>query len=239
MLTQVSFTIGGFTVNDGDAIYFRWASNDVSGTSNRDELAIGNITITPQVSSGPTLFADPEDLPPISQVLGTPSAERMFTVAANQLAGDAALTTQAPFELSLTSGAGFSTSLSITPVVGTITPTPIYVRLNSAATGNFTSSISVTSPGAAAVQFLINGNTTSNIGIEELAVIPPLNAWPIPAFGDELHLDRMVSGDVVALDGRTVLSVDRITQLDIGTLAPGTYMLRCTDGARLRFVKGN
>ena len=63
-------------MNDGDAIYFRWASNDVSGTNTRDELAIGNITLTPQVSSGPTLFADPATLAPFTQFVNTPSTEQ-------------------------------------------------------------------------------------------------------------------------------------------------------------------
>ncbi len=239
VLTQVSFVIGGFTINDGEAIYFRWVGDDVSGTSNRDEVAIGNISITPQLSAGPTLFADPHGLTPFTQVVGAPSAEQTISVSANQLTADMAITTLAPFEVSLTSGSGFAQSLSITPVNGTVPATTVYARLNSATTGSFTGSISVTSVATAPQLILFNGNTTSNIGIDELSMAPPLHAWPVPVIGDVLHLDRMVSGNVVALDGRTVLSLRRTMDVDVQPLAPGTYALRCTDGARLRFVKGN
>jgi hypothetical protein len=173
------------------------------------------------------------------QFVNTPSMERTVSVSANQLATDVLITTLPPFEVSLTSGAGFAQSLSITPVNGTVPASTIYVRMNSTAVGPFTGTINVASGAATPRTVQLSGEATTNIGINELAAAPPLNAWPIPAFGDVLHLDRMVSGEVVALDGRTVLSADRITQLDIGTLAPGTYTLRCTDGARLRFVKGN
>jgi hypothetical protein len=202
-------------------------------------LAIGNITITPQVSSGSTLFVDPHGLEPFSQFVNTPSAERTITVAGNQLTSDMSLVTLAPFEISLTSGSGFGQNLNISPVNGTVPATPVYVRMNSATVGSFTGSISVTSGTAAPQLVMFNGNATSNIGIDELSVAPPLNAWPIPVIGDVLHLDRAVSGDVIAVDGRTVIALRRSVELDVTTLAPGTYTLRCTDGARLRFVKGN
>ncbi len=239
VLTQVSFTMGGFTLNDGDAIYFRWASNDVSGTSNRDELAIGNITITPQLSSGPTLFVDPLALSPFTQFVNTPSAEQTITISANQLAANMTLTSTAPFEISLTSGSGFAQSLSVTAVNGTVPATMIYVRMNSTAVATSTGTITVSSGAATPQVVQVSGEATPNIGINELAAAPPLNAWPIPATGDVLHLDRVVSGVVIGLDGQVVMQVRRTAQLNVAALAAGAYTLRCTDGARLRFVRAN
>jgi hypothetical protein len=239
VLTQVSFTIGGFTMNDGDAIYFRWVGDDVGGSGNRDEVAIGNITLTPQVSAGPTLFVDPEVLAPFMQFVNTPSMERTVSVSANQLASDVLITTLPPFEISRTSGAGFAQSLSITPVNGTVPASTIYVRMNSTAVGPFTGTINVASGAATPRTVQLSGEATPNIGIDELMVAPPLHAWPIPVIGHVLHLDRVVSGDVVSVEGRTVFTLRRSALLDVSTLAPGTYTLRCIDGARLRFVKGN
>lgn len=239
VLTQVSFTIGGFTMNDGDAIYFRWVGDDVSGTSNRDEVAIGNISITPQASSGPALFADPDALAPFTQFVNTPSMEQTVTVSANQLTTDMSITTQAPFEISLTSGSGFGQSLTIPPVNGTVPASTIYARMNSLTVGPFTGNLNVASGTATPQVVQLSGDATLNIGINELAAALPLNAWPIPVIGDVLHLDRAVSGDVVAVDGRTVIALRRSAELDVSTLAPGTYTLRCADGSRLRFVKGN
>jgi hypothetical protein len=239
LLTQVSFTIGGFTMNDGDAIYFRWVGDDVGGSGNRDELAIGNITITPQVSSGPTLFADPDALAPFTQFVNTPSVEQTVTVSANQLTADMSISTTAPFEVSLTSGSGFGQSLTITPANGTVAATTIFTRLNSTIVGPFTGTINVASAAAAPQVVQVSGEATPNIGINELAAAPPLNAWPIPATGDVLHLDRVVSGVVIGLDGQVVMQVRRTAQLNVAALAAGAYTLRCTDGARLRFVRAN
>ena len=114
-----------------------------------------------------------------------------------------------------------------------------YARMNSTTVGTFTGAINVSSGAATPQVVQLSGEATPNIGIEELSVVPPLNAWPIPVIGDVLHLDRAVSGDVVAVDGRTVMSLRRSAELDVTSLVPGTYTLRCTDGARLRFVRGN
>ena len=64
-----------------------------------------------------------------------------------------------------------------------------------------------------------------------------LRAWPVPVTGGELRFDRVVSGEVFAADGRQVLRAQRTAVLDVAALQPGTYTLRCIDGARVVFVK--
>lgn len=78
-------------------------------------------------------------------------------------------------------------------------------------------------------------NETSSIA--EASVQEPLRAWPVPASGGELRLDRVVSGEVFGADGRLVLRVQRSSVVDVAALPSGSYTLRCADGARLVFLK--
>ena len=78
-----------------------------------------------------------------------PSSEKTFTVSGINLTANAVITTPANFEVSITSGSGFTTSLNLTPTTGTLDPTIIYVRLVSPLTANtYTGDVTVSSTGA-------------------------------------------------------------------------------------------
>ena len=64
------------------------------------------------------------------QYVGTPSPEQFFGVEGINLVGDILVTVSGDFEISLTSGSGFSNSLSIPQVAGEVALTQIFVRLN-------------------------------------------------------------------------------------------------------------
>ncbi len=81
------------------------------------------------------------------------------------------------------------------------------------------------------------GSTNETSSITEMRTVPALRAWPVPVTGGELRFDRVVSGEVFAADGRQVLRAQRTAVLDVAALQPGTYTLRCIDGARVVFVK--
>ena len=64
------------------------------------------------------------------QYVGTPSPEQFFGVEGINLVGDILATVSGDFEISLTSGSGFSNSLSLPQVAGEVALTQIFVRLN-------------------------------------------------------------------------------------------------------------
>jgi len=80
-----------------------------------------------------------------------PSAEKSFTLSGESLLGDVTLSPTAPYEISTTSGSGFtSTSLTLTPTSGTLATTTIYTRLAAelSATTYDTKNVVITTSGA-------------------------------------------------------------------------------------------
>ena len=91
---------------------------------------------------------------------GTASATQQYIVAGSGLTGDVVVTAPEKFELS-TDGAAFSTSLSLSPVDGTLADTAIYVRLNSETEGTYTGEISHVSEGAITQTLAVSGSVAN------------------------------------------------------------------------------
>ena len=92
-------------------------------------------------------------------VSGGPSSEQDFTVRGLFLTENLIVTAPANFEVSLTSGTGFSSSVSINPISGTIDDTTIYIRLVAGLSeGNYTGNVVISSTGVADKTFSISGN---------------------------------------------------------------------------------
>lgn len=92
-------------------------------------------------------------------VSGGPSSEQDFTVRGLFLTENLIVTAPANFEVSLTSGTGFSSSVSINPISGTIDDTTIYIRLVAGLSeGSYTGDIVISSTGVTDKTFSISGN---------------------------------------------------------------------------------
>ena len=91
--------------------------------------------------------------------VGGPSSEDSFAVEGLFLTTDIIATAPANYEVSLASGAGFGSSVNITPSSGTIASTTIFVRLSeSLSVGNYTGDITISSTGVADETITVNGN---------------------------------------------------------------------------------
>lgn len=78
-----------------------------------------------------------------------PSSEKTFTVSGINLTSDVVVTAPTNFEVSLTSGSGFGSSVNLTPTTGTVNPTDVYVRLVSGLSANtYTGDATASSTGA-------------------------------------------------------------------------------------------
>ena len=84
-----------------------------------------------------------------SEAQGGPSAEDDFSVSGLFLTNDIVITAPSSFEISLTSGSNFSSSVTITPdQSGTVASTDIFVRLTgSLSAGNYSGDITISSIG--------------------------------------------------------------------------------------------
>ena len=88
------------------------------------------------------------NLSSFSSCAGSVSTEQTFSVSGTNLTSDVIVTAPAGYEVSLTAGGTFTTSLTISPVSGAVTNKVIYVRLASTATNGASGNIRLTSTNA-------------------------------------------------------------------------------------------
>ncbi len=99
-------------------------------------------------SAVPVITLTPSSLTGFNHVVGTPSAQQTFTASGLSLTTDITINAPANFEISLTSGTGFTNTLSLVESSGIVSATTIYARANAAALGTLAGNIIATSTGA-------------------------------------------------------------------------------------------
>lgn len=111
------------------------ATGDITVSTNGipDEFVSLNGEIVPPA---PSISPSTNLLTGFLQEVGTPSAEQTFEVSASNLLDNLELSTVGEYEISLSSGSGFTQSLEISPVNGEVVSTTVYVQLNGSAVAN-------------------------------------------------------------------------------------------------------
>ena len=128
--------------------------------------------------AAPTLVVT-SSMTAFNQFVGMPSEEQSYTISGDLLAGDVTIDAPPDFEISKTSGADFTTSLTFTPVDGVLAESDVYVRLNAASAASYDDFINHSSEGAETVQLAVSGTA------EELMVMAA-EATSISFTGEEL-----------------------------------------------------
>ena len=95
-----------------------------------------------------------------STTAGTPSAAQTVIVGGSNLTGAVTITPPTGFEVS-SDGTTFSSSVSLTPVSGSVAGTTISVRLSGSSAGSFTGDVSFASTGATTQTRAVSGTVTS------------------------------------------------------------------------------
>ena len=108
-------------------------------------------------SATPVITLTPSSLTGFNHMVGTPSAEQTFTASGIALVADIVLTAPVDFEISTTTGTGFTNSINLVPSTGTVSATTIYVRGNAAAMGSISGDIIATSTGALNDTVMVSG----------------------------------------------------------------------------------
>lgn len=123
---------------------------------------IDNISI----SSGPLLTVNPTELSGFSYFLGSgPSAEQVFTVQGSNLTEDVSISAPTDYEISLTPGSGFGSSVSLTPTGGSVSATDIYVRLKAGlGIGNYNGEDITVSSSGITQTVTCNGSVSEAVG---------------------------------------------------------------------------
>lgn len=99
-----------------------------------------------------------------SNTEGTASAAQIFYVKGTILTSDLVVTAPAGYEISLSSGSGYGSTVSLSPVTGTVSTTPIYIRLSAAAAvGTNSGNIQLSSTGTVTQTMAVTGVTAARI----------------------------------------------------------------------------
>jgi hypothetical protein len=139
-------------------IYYAQARNTTTGCVSATRTAV---TASISANATPTITTS-GTLNPFSSCLGSVSSEQSFTVSGIDLAADIVVTAPAGYEISLTSGGTFLSSITLTQVSSTVGATTIYVRLKNDASNGVSGNISCTSTNATTQDVTTGTATVSN-----------------------------------------------------------------------------
>jgi hypothetical protein len=138
----------------------------VTTTGNIDYIAMDAMRW--QTITGPTIVTS-GTLSNFTSCSGSPSASASFNASGAALTGNITVTAPTGYEVSLSSGSGFGSTVTLTQSSGTVASTAVYVRLSSSASGNPTGNVSLTSSGA----------TTKNVAVTStITATPNVTAHP-------------------------------------------------------------
>ncbi|MGC9362142.1 MAG: lamin tail domain-containing protein, partial [Candidatus Syntrophosphaera sp.] len=116
------------------------------------------------ILEGAAIFASVSSLDGFTYVFGNgPSAEQMFTVSGTGLTDDIVLTAPTDYEISLSSGTGYASPITLTHTGGNVAETTIYVRLEAGLpAGTYNDElINITSTGATGLTVACSGEVTA------------------------------------------------------------------------------
>jgi hypothetical protein len=141
----------------------------------------GTASETTLVNSSPLILIT-GTVAPFTTYAGTPSFSKNYKVSATFLTDPLVITAPSPFQITFDTTTTWGTSLSITPVSGTITDSTVYVRFNPSIAGTPSGSITHVATGANNPSVSISGTaidsepsaqsvvTTSNVTNNSMAV---------------------------------------------------------------------
>jgi gliding motility-associated-like protein len=116
--------------------------------------AIGSSPATPH------LAVTPSNLVSFTKCAGTASASQTLSVSGFDLRANVVVTAPSGYEVSLSSGSGYASSVTI-PASGTLNATTVYVRMTQAATGTPSGNITLVS-GTVSESIAVSGNASSS-----------------------------------------------------------------------------
>ena len=165
--TTISVRLTGTTVGT--------PSGDISHVSSG--ASTQNVAVSGTVTGNPTITVTGTPLNAFSTNEGTPSATQTYSVGGSFLTNDISITAPTGFEISTSVGSGFGGNLSLTQSGGSISATPIYVRLIGASAGTSNGNIINVSTGATTQNVAVSGTVNT-----VLTPIITITGTPLSAF---------------------------------------------------------
>ena len=176
-----SFTVNGTRTEPNDTTYNYTYSDAtppsgslykyfVRGSMMPHQISSDTVTI----SSAPTVVAA-SNFSTFTQRLGTPSTAQSVTVSGTDLSSPITVTAPANYQVSLSQGGTYASSVTIPASSGSVVDTTIFVRLNAMATGSYTGNVVLSSQNATSVSLPVSGTTIAAPTINSMV----LQQWPL------------------------------------------------------------
>jgi len=149
---------GGTDLANVNRILIRQDAATTTPFVEMDELRIGTTwaDVAPSATL-PTVSVSTSSLSAFTSTVGTPSVSQTYTVSATNLKADLVITPPTGFEVRENGIGTFGSSLSFTPVSGTVSTKTVEVQFNPASVGTYTGSISNASTGATTMPVSVTG----------------------------------------------------------------------------------
>ena len=143
-------------------------TNGMNFTTSSDPIAtvLNNILTSPSIINTGTLTA-------MTACSGSNSAAQSFTLSATYLTANLVVTAPTGYEVSKTSASGFGSSVSFTPISGTVSSSTVYIRLKTTALNGATGDVTCTST-KAATKYI-------STGVAVISSSPTITISPITA----------------------------------------------------------
>ena len=153
-----TLTAYSFVVNAGGNVRLRLSKSGTGG----DRINLDDLSIT-DFSAGPMITVTPTSLTLGSTVTGTASVPaQSYDVSGTDLTTGLSVTAPANTQVSLSSGSGYATTLTLPAPGGTLATTTIYVRIAaSAPAGSVSGNITNASMGATTRNVAVSGTVTA------------------------------------------------------------------------------
>ena len=229
--TPIDTDFDGYGVITGGVGSFIWHNRTVANpTGAFDAIRVGHGVTSAEAwtslnaySGGttPYISTSPSTLSGFTYIHGSgPSAEQSFNISGTNLTGDVTIAPPVNYEISTSTGGGFipTNPITLVPASGTLSSTPIYVRLKAGLSVNTYSGelITATSAGAA------NSNVTCNGSVTPM-LIPAITVAPTSLTGFLALYGNPSPSQTYTVSGENLISAVTVT-------APGTYEVS-TDNA--------
>lgn len=207
------------------SIYLAWNYSVTSGTttSNAQALGVDDVSITANAGNDPLITVNPISLTGFTYVYGSgPSQEKSFDLTGSNLTGNVSVSSAGTdYEIASTSGGTFGTSLTYTPISGSVSAT-VYVQLKDglAISSYNNETITASSSGAANKTVTCSGTVTS----------PPPPIAPVANSASNVGVDAFTA-NWGTVDGATKYYLDVSTSSTF--LSPTSTVLAAwnfTDG---------
>lgn len=221
------------------SVYVRMKGGLSQGSIGPEQLTVSTTGFTSQtiglsgtVTARPVINLSTSSLSGFTYIFSAgPSAQQSFTVSGTNLSGNVTLTAPIHYEISTTSGSGFTSSISLTPTGGTLPTTTVYVRLKvSLGVGIYNETLTAASQYADTRNLSLNGNVTSS------ATLTTTPAW-LASFiytsgsGPSGSQTFSLSGSNIGTNTVTVTAPTNFEISTNGTTFSSSFTLTPTGGA--------